>query len=285
MPIPLRHQISAALDDEPISVEPLSGGSVSAVYRVTFDNGRKIVAKLDDSGGNQLEVEAFMLRYLAGHSQLPVPEVLFSDGDLLLLEMLPGRSSFSSLAQEHAAELLAQLHNITAPSFGFDRPTVIGGLHQPNAWMENWPDFFREQRLRHMGLEALESGRISTALFDRLDRFCQRLGDWIASPPRPALIHGDAWTGNILAGPIGITGFLDPAVYFADPEIELAFTTLFNTFGQAFFRRYDEIRPISPGFMEVRRDIYNLYPLLVHVRLFGGSYVGAVQQTLDRFGC
>ena len=285
MPIPLKHKISAVLDDEPVSVEPLSGGSVSAVFGVSFENGRKIVAKVDDSGNNQLEVEAFMLRYLADHSQLPVPDVFYSDGDLLLLEMLPGRSSFSSLAQEHAAELLAQLHNITSSSFGFERPTLIGGVHQPNPWTENWPDFFREQRLRHMAREALASGRISSALFDRLDRFCERLGDWISSPTRPALIHGDAWTGNILAGPTEITGFLDPAVYFADPEIELAFTTLFGTFGQAFFRRYDEIRPISPGFMEVRRDIYNLYPLLVHVRLFGGSYVGAVQQTLDRFGC
>jgi fructosamine-3-kinase len=285
MPIPLMHQISAALDDEPVSVEPLSGGSVSTVFGVSFEDGRKIVAKVDNSGGKQLEVEAYMLRYLADHSQLPVPEVFYSDGDLLLLELLPGRSSFSSLAQEHAAELLAQLHSITAPLFGFERPTLIGGLHQPNPWTENWLDFFREQRLRYMAREALVSGRISSAVFDRLDCFCERLGDWISSPVRPALIHGDAWTGNILASPTGITGFLDPAVYFADSEIELAFTTLFGTFGQAFFRRYDEIRPIRPGFMEVRRDIYNLYPLLVHVRLFGGSYVGAVQQTLDQFGC
>ena len=280
----LNRQISAALDVEPVTIEPMSGGSVSEVYRVLLGDGREIVAKVDKSGGAQLEVEAFMLRYLADHSQLPVPDVFYSDSGLLLLEMLPGRSSFSSLAQGHAAELLAQLHSITSSSFGFERPTLIGGLHQPNPWTDNWLDFFREQRLRHMAREALSSGRISNALFDRLDRFCGRLDDWIASPARPSLIHGDAWTGNILAGPAEITGFLDPAVYFADPEIELAFTTLFGTFGQTFFRRYNEIRPIRPGFMDVRRDIYNLYPLLVHIRLFGGSYVGAVQQTLHRFG-
>ena len=281
----LDRQIFVALGVEPVTVEPLSGGSVSEVYRVMLRNGREIVAKVDASGGAQLEIEAAMLRYLADSSLLPVPDVFSSDGRLLLLEMIPGQSSFSALAQEHAAELLAQLHNVTASSFGFEYPTLIGGLHQPNPWTDSWLEFFREHRLRHMGREALGSGRISSALFDRLDRFCGRLEEWIDSPSRPSLIHGDAWTGNILARPTEITGFLDPAIYFADPEIELAFTTLFGTFGQAFFRRYDEIRPIRPGFMDVRRDIYNLYPLLVHVRLFGGSYIDAVQQTLHRFGC
>ena len=81
-----------------------------------------------------------------------------------------------------------------------------------------------------------------------------------------------------------IAGFLDPAIYYADPEIELAFSTLFGTFGDAFFRAYGERRPLRPGFFEVRRDLYNLYPLLVHVRLFGGSYLGDVERILDRLG-
>jgi fructosamine-3-kinase len=285
MPAGLEHQIGAALDVDPVSVMPLSGGSVSEVYRVLLADGREIVAKVDHSAGAQLEVEAFMLRFLRDHSQLPVPTVFYASGGLLLLQFVSGHASFSDLAQEHAAELLAELHSITSPTFGFDCPTVIGGLHQPNPVADNWLEFFREQRLRYMGREALLSGRMSGALSDRLDRFCGRLGEWIDPPAQPALIHGDAWTGNILASPSKITGFLDPALYFADPEIELAFTTLFGTFGQAFFRRYDEISRIRSGFWEIRRDIYNLYPLLVHVRLFGGSYVSAVQQTLDRFGC
>ena len=79
-----------------------------------------------------------------------------------------------------------------------------------------------------------------------------------------------------------IAGFIDPAIYHADAEIELAFTTLFNTFSTPFFRRYHEIRPIRDGFFDLRRDLYNLYPLLVHVRLFGGGYVGAVAGIVGR---
>jgi fructosamine-3-kinase len=106
----------------------------------------------------------------------------------------------------------------------------------------------------------------------------------LVEPERPSLIHGDVWTTNVLAEGEQITAFLDPAIYFAHAEIELAFTTLFGTFGPAFYERYHQIRPIGPGFFETRRDLYNLYPLLVHVRLFGGSYVNSVHQILARFG-
>ncbi|HFE66189.1 MAG TPA: fructosamine kinase, partial [Chloroflexi bacterium] len=118
----------------------------------------------------------------------------------------------------------------------------------------------------------------------RMERFCGHLDEWLAEPARPSLIHGDVWTTNVLAAGDRITGFVDPAIYFADPEIELAFTTLFGTFGQPFFRRYEEIRPLPPGFFDTRRDIYNLYPLLVHARLFGGGYGSSVESTLRRFG-
>lgn len=122
-----------------------------------------------------------------------------------------------------------------------------------------------------MAGEAARVGRLPGHFLHRLDQFAAHLGDWLSEPEHPALIHGDAWTTNILASGSRITGFLDPAVYYAHPEIELAFMTLFNTFGAAFFRRYNAQRPIQAGFFETHRDIYNLYPLLVHVRLFGGG--------------
>ena len=135
-----------------------------------------------------------------------------------------------------------------------------------------------------MGRECLRTGRFSKEFFTRLERFSSRLDRWLHEPEYPSLIHGDVWTTNVLADDEQITGFIDPAVYYADPEVELAFTTLFGTFGDAFFARYQDFRPIRPGFFEERRDIYNLYPLLVHTRLFGGSYVHSVDSVLRRFG-
>lgn len=144
-------------------------------------------------------------------------------------------------------------------------------------------EFFRDHRLLYMADEAHRAGRLPADVRRRIDTIAARLEEWIEEPDAPALVHGDMWTGNVLCGENGIAGFIDPAIYYGDAEIELAFSTLFGTFNDAFFSRYAELRPIRPGFFEIRRDLYNLYPLLVHVRLFGGSYVGSVARTLRRF--
>ena len=115
-------------------------------------------------------------------------------------------------------------------------------------------------------------------------RLAERLDEYLEEPERPSLVHGDVWSANVLAEGDRITAFLDPAIYHADPEIELAFISLFNSFGDAFFERYGEIRSLRDGFFEERRDLYNLYPLLVHVYFFGGGYLDSVRVTLRRFG-
>jgi fructosamine-3-kinase len=136
-----------------------------------------------------------------------------------------------------------------------------------------------------MGRLAQENGSLPRDTYARLEKFCEtKLETYIEQPDRPSLIHGDMWGGNILVNDGRIAAFIDPAIYHADPEIELAFSTLFGTFGDAFFGRYNEHRPIRPGFFEARRDIYNLYPLLVHTRLFGGHYAAQVDAILRRFG-
>ena len=134
-----------------------------------------------------------------------------------------------------------------------------------------------------MARAAVDEGVLPIDVMHRIDGLAGRLDGLLAAPDRPALIHGDMWGGNVLVKDGRIAGFVDPAIYYADPEIELAFSTLFSTFGEPFFRRYGEFRPLDRGFFETRKDLYNLYPLLVHVRLFGGGYVGSVDRILRRF--
>ena len=262
-------------------VAPLDGGCIGAVYRVTLEDGRALAVKV----GGGLAVEGFMLRYLAQNSRLPVPRVMHAGDDLLVMDFIEGKDGIDRLAQVHAAELLADLHGITAEAFGFERATVIGGLEQPNPWTPGWLDFFRDRRLLFMGREALDAGRLPGRLMKRLEVLAGRLDRWLEEPAAPSLLHGDMWTGNVLCRKGRIAGFVDPAVYYGDAEIELAFATLFGTFTTPFFERYAELRPLKPGFFEERRELYNLYPLLVHARLFGGSYVGSVERTVTRFGC
>lgn len=280
----LKAEIQAVVGSTPQQFMPLSGGCIGEVFRVRLADGADIVAKVADGSGVKLDLEGYMLRYLAEHSHLPVPKVLHSSEKLLLMEFIEGSSNLSEAVQRHAAELLAELHGIKSDAFGLERDTLIGGLHQPNRQMDSWIAFFREERLLYMAREAKRAGQLPQAILERVEKFSGQLERWLHEPKFPALIHGDMWTTNILARDGRVTGFIDPAIYYAHPEIELAFSTLFNTFGSAFFERYQQLRPIEQGFFEERRDIYNLYPLLVHVRLFGGSYVSGVSRTLTRFG-
>ncbi|MEQ9448254.1 MAG: fructosamine kinase family protein [Rhodospirillaceae bacterium] len=281
----LEDRVQEVLHTNVIKAASLAGGCVGDVRRLDLEDGRSVVAKIGTGQSPGLALEGFMLRYLAEHSALPVPEVLFADEHLLLMTFLSGGDALSTAAQVDAARHLAGLHNVTAKEFGFERDTLIGGLLQSNQKEKSWLTFFRDRRLLYMAHQAHRCGRLPDALLSRIERLCARLEQWIVEPPASSLLHGDMWTGNILVHGTAISGFVDPAFYYGDPEIEQAFSTLFGTFGESFFRRYEELRPIAPGFFEERRDLYNLYPLLVHVRLFGGSYVQSVDHTLRRFGC
>jgi fructosamine-3-kinase len=275
--------VDTSLGERLLSARPMGGGCIGEVYRAELSNGKSVVAKMDRAGESHLTREAYMLRYLKENSELPVPEVYYSSETLLLMEFMPGKGDLSR-AQLHAAELLAALHGVTGSDYGHERDTLIGSLSQPNPQRSSWVEFFRDQRLLYLAGVAYDAGRLPVGLRHRIEKLAGRLGEILEEPEHPSLIHGDIWGGNVLAKGDRITAFLDPAIYHADPEVELAFISLFNTFGDPFFERYRELRELRPGFFEERRHLYNLYPLLVHVYFFGGHYVDSVQSTLDRLG-
>src|SRR5918993_200333 len=276
--------VEAHLGERMLSVRPLGGGCIGEVYRAELEVGTPLVAKVDRNGESHLEREAYMLRYLREKSELPVPEVYHGSEKLLLMQFIEGSSRFTKKAELHAAELLAGLHGITADSYGHERDTLIGALDQPNPPTTSWAEFFHDHRLLYVALVAHEAGRLPVEDLLRVERLSEKLDELIEEPNPPALIHGDVWSANVLARGDRITAFLDPAIYYADPEIELAFISLFDSFGYAFLERYAELRGLDTSFFETRRDLYSLYPLLVHVYYFGVGYLDSVRNTLERFG-
>lgn len=276
--------IGSALGRDVASIDPLSGGCVGEVYRVQLADDTTLVAKVDSSATAALSIEGWMLTYLFEHTALPVPRVLHAADDLLIMEWIESSGSPGG-AETHAANLLAQLHHIHAgEGFGLERDTLIGGLPQPNGWCDSWVEFYAEKRLVEMARQAEEAGRIDAALRRRVDSLACTLDRYIDEPEVPSLIHGDVWSGNVLVKGDRVAAFIDPAIYHADAEVELAFIDWLSCFGQTFFRRYDELRPIRDGFWQQRRTIYQLYPQLVHARLFGGGYVSEVDRALRHIG-
>ena len=276
----LQAEIAEKLKKKIIAVAPLSAANNAQIYRLGIEGGISVVAKVAERG---LDTEAFMLKYLKENSQLPVPTVHYSNEHVIIMEFIETHYSADDKAQRHAAEVLAALHGVTAPLYGFERDTVIGSLRQPNPQTADWVDFFANQRLIFMGRQALEEKKIDAKMMKQIEKLAGKLSVYIKKPNPPSLIHGDIWGGNILFGRSRVAAFLDPAIYYADAEIELAFIRLLGAFNDTFFGRYNELRPIAAGFEEERADIYNVYPLLVHTRLFGTSYVRKVQRILDKF--
>lgn len=262
------------------SISPLSAANTAQIYRIVTESKRAFVAKVADKG---MDTEAWMLNYLREKSQLPVPAVLYSNDHVIVMPFIGAHHSLNDDGQRNAAEALAALHNIRADSYGLERDTHVASLFQPNKQTKDWVSFFGEQRLGYMAREALKEGKIDKDFLKKAEKLIGKLGKYIKDPAPPSLIHGDVWSGNILAGNGKVEAFLDPAIYYADPEIELAFIRLLNTFGEPFFTRYNEINPIRPGFNEERAEIYSLYPLLVHTRLFGMSYARKALRILEKF--
>lgn len=274
-------ELADVLGSQPTQLTELDGGQIGTVHRVELADGRTVVAK---TGDTPLAVEGRMLRYLAAETELPVPTVYYANDDLLILEFVSGDSTFSQSVERDAAEYLAKLHETAGPAFGFPFDTLTGSVRQPNPWTDSWVEFYRTHRVEYMAELARESGTLPNALAERVTEFASTLDAILEEPDAPGLVHGDVWTQNVLAGEDSVRAFLDPATYFAHPEVELAYVDWTDTFGTAFFERYRERRGISPGFFEERRDAYVVYPLLTHVYYFGEKYCAELDRTLTRLG-
>lgn len=231
-----------------------------------------------------LASEAQMLEYLREYSNLPIPNVVKKLENILITEYVPHNGFRKEDAEIDAAVKLAALHRIQDDKFGFATDTTIGIFEQSNRQNSSWIDFFKRERVLDFANKTFMEEKISDTLYDRILMFCDDFDKYLKEPEFPSLLHGDVWSGNVLIEDGEVVSFIDPAIYYGHHEIELAFITLFSTFGDDFYHKYNEIFPIAEGFYEERADIYNLYPYLVHARAFGNSYIPYIEKILEKYG-
>jgi fructosamine-3-kinase len=252
------------------SLRPIGGGDINDAYLVETASERLFVKTRPDAPPGMYACEAEGLAWLAEAKALPCPRVIAVDQRMLVLEYVepgPQRRDFD----ERLGRGLAQLHLAGAPWFGFPRDNFISNLPQCNTPSASFAEFYLRQRLLPLAPDSLRA---------RLERLPLAA---LIPEEKPARLHGDLWSGNVHATADGAPMLIDPAVYGGAREIDLAMLQLFGSPSPAFFAAYDEVYPRLPGHEE-RVALFQLYPLLVHVRLFGGSYLGSLQRALARYG-
>ncbi|WP_127781701.1 fructosamine kinase family protein [Rhodococcus sp. X156] len=271
---PLGRRLSEALGREVLDLRPVAGGDLNEAYSARLAGGEEVFVKTRAGAApGEFATEAEGLRWLAAAGALRVAEVLAVGEDWLALRWIAvGR--LDAAGQEELGRGLAQLHRAGAPAFGGTRPLRLGPLELPNDPSPHWPSFYAGRRLLPL------AGR---AGLDRVvGRVCERLDDLVGPAEPPARLHGDLWSGNVLAGRDGRPWLIDPAAYGGHREVDLAMLALFGTPAPRTLAAYDEVWPRAAGHQD-RLALYQLFPLLVHAVLFGGSYVRAAEAAARRY--
>jgi fructosamine-3-kinase len=237
----------------------------ATITRSLLDDGTPVVEKRTTYDA-RLEAEGLDVLRAAG---APTPQVYTVSERELVMAEVSGKADWAALGRT-----IAQVHRTTGATFGWHRDNIIGPLRQYNPPTRSWPEFFVATRVVPL-LDA-----VPVAAARRLDVACAGpLADLLDHDCKPSLVHGDLWSGNVVDG----AWLIDPAVSYSDREIELAFSTLFGGIPQAFYRAYEEAWPLDDGWQD-RRPALQLYHLLVHCHLFGGSYVEMVEDRLAYYG-
>ena len=266
----------------------LSGGDINDAFDLELSSGARVFLKTNERAQvGMFPAEARGLDWLRAAGALRIPEVLAVSGGrpgepcFLVLELLTPGPPVDDF-DERLGRALAQLHRSGAPGFGLDHDNFIGTLPQRNRVHATWAEFFWSERLEPQLQRAVAAGQASAGMRAGFERLAARLPQLVGPSEPAARLHGDLWGGNLHVDPQGAPCLIDPAVYGGHREMDLAMMRLFGGFDEAVFRAYQEAWPLAPGHAE-RIELYQLYPLLVHVNLFGGSYAGSVERSLARY--
>lgn len=270
---------------EILSLSPLSGGCINECYSVET-NANRVFLKLNKDAlyPKMFDTEATGLRLLKATKTIHVPEVISygneSENAFLILEFIEAGIRKKSFYEDFAMQL-AQLHKSSSESFGLDFDNYIGSLKQSNRKHKSWISFFIEERLNVQIKFARDKGAIDLSTMRKFDTLFNRLNE-VLPLEKPSLLHGDLWSGNYLTGKDGYACLIDPAVYYGFREMDIAMTRLFGGFPPEFYQAYQFHFPMEKGW-EDRLELCNLYPLLVHVNLFGENYLAEIKRILKRY--
>lgn len=268
------------------NVRRVGGGDINEAFHVTLaDGGDAFVKTRREAAAGEYAAEAAGLAWLAEPGALRTPRVLEVNERYLALEWIPTSRSgrVDAGGAEELGRGLALTHGAGAPCFGNAGASGgFGSLRLSNEPTGDWPEFYAERRLRPLAMLARERGALSRSGIEAVERVCERLAELVGPAERPARLHGDLWSGNVMADTRGRPWLIDPSAYGGHREVDLAMLRLFGAPSERMFAAYEELTPLAEGWRE-RVELYQLLPLLVHALLFGGSYGVSAERVAQRY--
>lgn len=270
---------------KPDLIQPLVGGDINQVYKIKYFNDNFLL-KLNNSGRypNLFEKEVQGLEQLRSSNSFKIPRIIktgeFNGLQYLLMEYIE-KGEITREFWSNFAESLAQLHSFEKEYFGNEIDNYIGTIHQSNTKHKNWSTFFVKERCQPLVKLALNQGYLTSEELKLFSRFYLKVPE-IWPQEKPVLLHGDLWSGNHIVGKANQPFLIDPAVYFGHREMDLAMMQLFGGYPSELFDLYNSYLPLEKGW-EQRVKYNQLYPLLVHLNLFGLSYKPRVMAIISEF--
>ena len=267
-------------------MSPVSGGSINKCFKIVVNKELMLFVKTNSVSAfpGLLEKEQNGLTFIARQKIIRVPEIIahhkMDDQQFLILEWIEQgvkNPSFWKLFGEQ----LAALHKISSGGYGFQEDNYMGALPQSNVLSEKWTDFFIHYRLETQINLASQKGLLLPQHLRLFERMYKKLGD-IFNEEAPSLLHGDLWSGNFISAVNGDPVLIDPAVYFGHRNMDLGMTTLFGGFERSFYESYQYHYPFADNYRD-QWEVCNLYPLLIHLNLFGTGYLPDIEAVLKKF--
>ena len=255
---------------------PVAGGCIHKAWCIHFQNGKRVFAKsnhIDNINMFKFERECLsVLKKFANKSYICIPQTLdlisFENTSILFLEWMDLKQTQKNLLGKGLALLHKSSSEFSKKNFGWEVEGFIGSSPQMRGWERNWGKFFVNYRLKPQLIRAKKWGVRVDEYKDVLKYLSSYLND---HHPRVSIVHGDLWSGNCGSTKDGLGSLFDPSSYWGDREVDISMTKLFGGFNREFYKGYEEIWPLDHS-SDYRTDIYNLYHLLNHANMFGGSY-------------
>jgi fructosamine-3-kinase len=282
----LQKKLSQLLNENIIihSTQSVYGGDINETFQLETSAQIYFLKTNVHAAKDMFEKEFNGLNLLLQSAKLHVPKPLlyghFEYTSFLLMEFIE-KGSATKFFWKDFAEGLAQLHQTTNDYFGLNEDNYIGSLHQSNTPCKTWSEFYATQHIIPLIKKAYEQKSCYRTDVEAAEKLCNKLS-YIFPEEKPALLHGDLWNGNFMCTANGMASIYDPAVYYGNREMDIAMSLLFGGFDKSFYEHYNFYYPLENGWQQ-RVELCQLYPLLVHLVLFGGHYYFSVKKIIEQY--